>query len=359
VIQRLSPNAGQKIREASREISGVNETVASGLSLPLSRPWLLVVPVLMDLLLWLGVQIPITRLVMPIASEMEAIGGENGELAADQLRQLGDTFRLNDVLASLLPSVFAGLTRDNLFNVMMSTFTPGLTGGIDRTELASTWEALAGDWRDPGSVLPIFGLGFLFFLISTLLTVSWRVPLALAVVERSMRPAEVARYVLRAWLRFLGLIGLLIVAGVVVMTPMLIVTGVLLLLQVNLAALVSLFLVMLGSLVAIYTRFVLESIVINDIGPVRALRRSAQLAQHFFGPTVRFSIAVMLLAVGTLRLWDTLVPSPPGLPLAILLNSFIGTGIAIASMMFYYDRDRIIQQFVPLTQAPEHSSPPL
>lgn len=359
MIQRLSPDAGQKIREASQAISGVNETVASGLSLPLSRPWLLVVPALMDMFLWFGMQIPITRLVIPLASEMESIGGENGELAADQMRQLGETFRLNDVLGSLLPSVFSGLSRDNLFNVMMSTFTPGLTAGIDRRELAGTWESLAGNVRDPGSVWPIFGLGLLFFLFSTLLTISWRVPLALAVVERSMRPTEVARYVFRAWVRFLGLIGLLVVAGICVVTPMLIVAGVLLLLQVNLAALISLFLVMLGSLAAIYTRFVLESIVVNDIGPLRALRRSARLAQHFFGPTVRFSIAVMLIAVGTLRLWDTLVPSPPGLPLAILVNSFIGTGIAIASMMFYYDRDRIIQQFVPITPSPDHSTPPL
>lgn len=349
MIQRLSPNAGKKIREASREISGVNETVASGLSVPFSRPWLLILPIALDLLLWFGMQVPITRLINPLVSEMESIGGENGELASEQLELIGETFRLNDVMGSLLPSVFAGLSRDNLFNIMMATFTPGLTSGIDRREMAETWTSISGSLQDPGSILAIVGLGLGFFLISTLLTVVWRVPLALSVVGRPMAPGDVLVYTLRAWVRFLGLIGLLFVAGVVIVTPMMIVAGILLLLQVNLAALISLFLVMLGSLVAIYTRFVLEAIVVNDIGPVKALKESARLAQHFFGPTVRFSLAVMLIGVGALRLWDTMIASPPGLPIAILINSFLGTGVAIASMMFFHDRDRIIRKFAPAT----------
>ncbi|MDQ4044431.1 MAG: hypothetical protein M3173_03160, partial [Chloroflexota bacterium] len=298
-------------------------------------------------------------LITPLAEEMEAIDGENGELVAQQLREVGETFWLNDIMGSLLPSVFAGLSRDNLFNVMMAALTPGLADGVERRDLADTWQVAIGAVRDPGSIWSIFGLGMLFFLVSTLLTVGWRVPLALAVAERTMRPIEVTRYVARSWMRFLGLIGIMIIGALVVLAPIVIGAGVLLLMQVNLAALISLFLVMLGSLVAIYTRFVLESIVINDIGPLRALRRSARLAQHFFGPTVRFSIAVMLIAVGALQLWETMVPSLPGLPIAILVNSFLGTGVAIATMMFYYDRDRIIQKFAAAPGSTEHHRTPL
>jgi hypothetical protein len=347
VNRRLSPQAGRKIRDASREISGVNETVASGLSLPLSRPWLLVVPILLDLLLWFGVQIPITRLTAPLADEMLQRGGENGEVAAEQIRLIGDTFWLNDVVGSMLPSVFSGLSHDNLFNLMVATFAPGLAEGIDRRDLASVWMNALGDVSDPGSIGGIIGLGLIFFLVSTFLTVSWHVPLALSVVHRSMAPVDVVRLVIRSWFRFVALIAMLTVFGMVVIIPVIIVAGVLLLMQINLAALVSIFMIMLGSLIAIYTRFVLESIVINDIGPLSALKRSAMISQTFFGPTVRFSIAVMLIATGALRLWDTMIPSPPGLPVAIILNSFLGTGIAIASLMFYHDRDRLIQKFAP------------
>ena len=112
-------------------------------------------------------------------------------------------------------------------------------------------------------------------------------------------------------------------------------------------------------LVAVYSRFVLESIIVNDVGPIRALRRSAIFSQTFFGPTVRFSLVAALVASGALRLWDTMIPSPPGLPVAIVLNSFLGTGIAIASMMFYYDRDRLIQRFAPAPSSTEHSRTPL
>ena len=359
MIGRLSPQAGRNIREASRDISGVNETMASGLSLPLSRPWLLVVPLLLDLFLWLGIQVPITRLTDPLGREMLARGGENGELAADQIHTLGEAFRLNDVIGSMLPSVFGGLSRDNLFNLMWATFAPALSSGIDRRDLADVWSRALGDIADPGSIGGIIGLAVVFFLASTLLTVAWRVPLALAMADRKLPATGVARYIVRAWIRFVSLIALVGIAGAIILVPVLLVAGLLLLVQVDLAALVSIFLVMLASVVAIYARFVLESIIVNDVGPITALKRSATFSQTFFGPTVRFSLAAALLASGALRLWDTVIDSPPGLPVAIVVNSFVGTGIAIASMMFYYDRDRLIQKFAPVRSTNDQPQTPL
>lgn len=359
MIGRLSPKAGQNIREASREISGVNETVASGLSLPLSRPLLVVVPVLLDVFLWLGVQVPITRLTDPLGREMLDRGGENGELAAEQIRLLGESFRLNDVIGSMLPSVFAGLTRDNLFNLLWSIFAPALSSGIDRDDLADVWHRALGGIADPGSIAGILGLFVVFFLVSTLLTVAWRVPLAFAMSGRKLAAVDVLRHIVRSWVRFVALIALIGIAGAMLLVPTLLVAGVLLLVQVDLAALVSIFLVMLGSIVAIYARFVLEAIIVNDIGPISALKRSATFSHTFFGPTVRFSLAAALLASGALRLWDTLIDSPPGLPVAIAVNSFLGTGIAIASMMFYYDRDRLIQKFAPVQTRTDNSQQPL
>lgn len=360
MIGRLSPQAGRKIREASREISGVNETVASGLSLPLSRPWLLATPIVLDMLLWLGMQIPITRITGPLADEMTARGGENGDIAAEQLTALGETFRLNDVIGSLLPSVFAGISRDNVFNAFMALFAPGLTGGIDRERLTDGWADATGPLTDPGSVAGIIGLGLLFFLGSTLLTVSWRVPLALSVTNRSLPPMATLRLIVRAWVRFVAVIALLGTAAGVVLIPLLLVAGILLLLQGGLGALMSIFIVMAGSIVAVYARFVLESIIVDDVGPIDALRRSALIAQTFFGPTVRFSIVAIMIATGALRLWDVLIESPPGLPIAIIVNSFIGTGIAVASMMFYHDRHRLIRRFAPAQPTHhDHSHPPL
>lgn len=349
MIRRLSPQVGQKIREASREISGVNETVASGLSLPLSRPWLLAVPILLDVMLWIGIQVPITRITNPLSDWMAREGGEDGELVADQLNAIGETFRLNDVIGSMLPSVFSGLSRENLFNIMISVYVPGLSGGIDRNDLASIWSSLIGNTVDPGGILPIIGLGLLFFVVSTLLTVGWRVPIAMSVVQITMTPGKTVAYILRAWIRFVGFIALLGIVAMIAIVPLILVTGIMLLAGLDVRAILSLLIVMAASLIAIYARFVLESIILNDIGPLRALKRSAMVAQMFFGATVRFAIAVVLIAAGALRLWDIMVSAPPGLPVAIIVNSFLGTGLAVASMMFYYDRDRLIEKFSPVS----------
>lgn len=357
--RRLSSAANQKLREASREISGVNETVASGLSFPLSRPWLLVVPILLDLFLWIGIQIPITRITTPLAEVMIEQGGDNGELAADQLALLGETARVNDLIGSMIPSIFSGLSRENLFSVVTAIFAPGLTGGINRGELTSPWEDLGvGAW-DPGSIAGILGLGVLFILVASLLAVTWRVPLALAVTQRRLSTARVIAYIMRSWMRFLALIGLIVLVACVLFVPLVLAAGVLLVLGLNMAALIALFLVMVGSLVAIYARFVLESIIVDDIGPLRALKRSALITQTFFGPSVRFSIATVLLASGALRLWDVMITSPPGLPIAIVFNSFLGTGLAVASMMFYYDRNLLLKKFAPSSSTASVPQTPL
>lgn len=337
----------------------MNETVASGLSLPLSRPSLLIIPIALDLLLWLGMQIPITRITDPLADEVLARGGDDGDLAAEQITAIGETFRLNDVIGSLLPSVFSGLSRDNLFNLMLSAFAPGLTGGIDRGDMANVWADATGSMADPGSIPGILGLGVVFFLVSTLLTVAWRVPLAMSVIQRPMRPIEMMKLVIRSWVRFVAVIALIGFASAAILIPLMLFAGILLLMQVNLGALVSIFIVMAGTVAAVYARFVLESIIVNDVGPIDALRRSALMAQTFFGPTVRFSIVAIMLATGALRLWDAMIETPPGLPVAIVVNSFIGTGMAIATLMFYHDRDRLIRRYAPGSPKPDHSQTPL
>lgn len=310
-------------------------------------------------MLWLGIQIPITRITRPLADLMVDQGGENGEIAADQLTGVGETSRLNDLLGSMIPSVFSGLSQENLFNVISNIFAPSLTDGIDRRELASVWLNVGMEMRDPGSILGLLGLGCLFVVIASLVSVSWRVPLALAVTRRQLSTGAVMTYILRAWIRFIAFIGLTVFAACMLVVPLVLIAGILLILGLNLAALVALFLVMSGSLVAIYARFVLESIILDDIGPLRALKRSALVVQAFFSPMVRFSVATVLLATGALRLWDVLISSPPGLPVAIVANSFLGTGLAIASMMFFYDRNLLLQKFAPQGGTTPVPEPPL
>lgn len=312
---------------------------------------------MLDIFLWIGVQIPITRMTTPLAEMMIDEGGVNGELAADQLSIVGESARLNDVIGSMLPSVFAGLSRDNLFGLMAATFAPRLASGIDRSELPDVWMSLVGDVADPGSITSLLGLALVFVLVSSFLTVGWRIPLAMTVISRRMTAQGVLVYTLRAWIRFLAVLALMFTVAMLTVIPLVIVAGILLLAGLDLAALVSIVVVMIGTLVALYTRFVLESIVISDIGPLTALKRSARLAQTFFGPTVRLSLVGIVVGSGALRLWDVLVTSPPGLVVAIIVNSFLGTGMALATMMFYYDRDRLIQKFSPIpgSHGPSHS----
>jgi hypothetical protein len=38
--------------------------------------------------------------------------------------------------------------------------------------------------------------------------------------------------------------------------------------------------------------------------------------------------------------WDVLIENPPGIVIALVANAFLGTGLSIASMMFFQERFR-------------------
>ena len=57
------------------EVSGVLETIASGISMVLARPWLMLIPLAADLWAWLGTQVSGT----PLITGMQRLMIEQGE----------------------------------------------------------------------------------------------------------------------------------------------------------------------------------------------------------------------------------------------------------------------------------------
>ncbi len=322
-------------------VSGVLETLAAGFSLVLARPYLFILPLLVDLWAWLGVQIYPTALIEPLQELMTDQGGGNGPAAAEELGRVGESLRVNDAIASLTPSIFSGLSNETLQGSMLSGLAPALTGGVDRTRMYDDWGQGLGQSVTPANWYGVVGLGILLFVGATLLIALFKVPIANAVRGGGLAPRDFLKDVAFGWFRVVALVGIVLAGIMVIGIPAIIAAQLLTLVGINLIALLSLAIFVVGSIGALYTFFVLDAMFIYRVGPVRAAKMSYAVARINFAQSWRFAAASLLIATGLLHVWSVIVENPPGIVIALLFNAVLGTGLSIASMMFFHDRARL------------------
>ena len=327
----------------AKPVAGVLPTIADGLSMVLARPRLMLLPLIVDLLLWLVVQTSIDPLVDRLARFFATSGAADGAEAARTLRELGDHVRVSDALGVFVPSVFCGLPLDTLLNGLVLLLAPGLAAGVDRETMYGSWgDGVFGVWT-PDSAVVVAGLGLLFLAAGSLILVAFRVPLARTVRGDTSPFRQAVRETALAWVRFLGYVVLLIAAAGALLVPIFFASLVFLILGFNLVFVVTMALFIFGGMASVYTLFVLDAILLHRIGPLQAVSMSMTVARTYFGQTARFAATSLLLATGALQVWSVIVENVPGIAIALVANAFLGTGLSLASMLFYSDRFRLMK----------------
>jgi hypothetical protein len=319
-------------------LSGVVQTIAEGLSMVVQRPRLMLLPLIVDLVLWLVVQTSIQPLADGVARFLTTSGAEDGAEAARTLRSMGEHVRTSDALSVFIPSIFSGLPLDSLMNALVFLLAPGVAFGIDRDAMYGAWEdGVFGVWT-PDSAAVVAGICLLCLVVGSLILVAFRVPLARAIRGDSSPIRHAARETAMAWLRFLGYLALLAAAGGALLIPIFFASLVFIILGFNLVFVLTMALFIFGGMASVYTLFVLDAILLHRIGPVQAVSMSMSVARNYFGQTARFAATSLLLATGALQVWSVIVENVPGIAIALVANAFLGTGLSLASMLFYSDR---------------------
>lgn len=344
----LNRQSAIKSRNAvPQEVSGVLETIAAGLSLVLARPWLIAVPLIIDLVTWLGIQIS----AQPLISSMERLlleqGGASGPQAAEEIARIGENMRVNDVLGSLIPSIFSGLPNDTLLASLLGVLVPAISQGVDRSNLYSAWSGGFGGDMLPGSAGAVIGWAILFFIAATFVLAIFKAPIAQAVRGGESDLGRLVKDMLAGWFHILALIGLVIAGLAILFVPLLVAALVVALLGINLMALLSLAIFVFGTIGALYAYFLLDAMFIYRVGPIRAARMSYSVAKLNFAQAWRFAATCILIFSGLLQVWNLLIENPPGLIISLVLNAAIGTGLSVASMMFFHDRARLPRPALP------------
>lgn len=297
---------------------GVIDAIAEGCFAVARRPYVLILPVALDLFAWLGARLTATPLLEALLGAAQR-GGAVDQGALDLLRST---------------------ERDaNLFSLLalgINTLTPAVTPG----QIARPWPQGVidlGAW--PWVVLSALALALLgVFCLACYL----------AVVAQVVRdePFSLRRIVRRApvySLRLLGL-GAVIVGGLLLMgLPVLFLAGLLTLAGASAGPLLTLLFIPLVWLYC-YLALAPEAIVMSDAGPLQAIKLSVRVVRRNFWPVLRLLAATLLILQGFPVLWQLLARQVAGVPLAIVGNAFLATGMTAAGMAFYRERLAALDQ---------------
>ena len=305
------PGSQTKTEERPKVI----DIIAEGLSLVLVRPWLLSVPILLDLFYWVGIKIEPNAL---IDSLIRIVNDSKVENSAE-------------VVKSLEEMTSADISQ------MIGFFSPTMLNQAPRDEIYQLVDRMVWTPSSAGLVL-IVALGL--FLVSALVAMAYGVPIGDAVLGRKRGLKQLARAIASAWGKFLLLIGLLIGGAIGVAVPLLIVAAIAGVGGVDLVPLYTTFAAFAVIFGIFLTPFVLDAIALIGAGPLDAIRFSLAIFRANKLQSIGLVLALLLIVLGLPPIARPLLSELPGVIIAVCAYALLVTGFIAASMLFFVDRMR-------------------
>jgi hypothetical protein len=297
------------------------EALSGGFELILQNPWIVLLPVVLDLWVWQGPQITLKplfdRLITFLQTNIAPTPGispemaQNTDLVVTALKSAGESFNLFGVIATGLPTLFwieppmigsaravvlilsdgvvllAWLGLLTLLALFLTALFMELIGRVVRKE------------TDAKTFLPRLAVGFgTTTLLAILLfgaTVGLALPLSLGVTLVSLFNQGIASLIL--------LVGMLIVLWA-----------------------------------TLYLAFVLPSIFVSRSNAWQAILNSISIFRFDFWSAMGIVMLTYLIRWGFAFVWELFLDNPGGILFVVIANAFLGSGLTAAMMVFYADR---------------------
>ncbi|HEY8597838.1 MAG TPA: hypothetical protein VIL85_05365 [Thermomicrobiales bacterium] len=306
---------------------GVIDAIADGCFAVARRPLVLVPVVALDLLYWLGGRLtaaPFTAGIIRLLelAPQQSPGGPDPAETIATLRLLGQETDLFGLLTLGQHPLLLQLTVEQVAR-------PWGVGIID-----------VGNWGIVlllAVVLTVLGILLLAVSLSLLAPLARQEPFSFVAVLRQVP---------RCWLRLLGLCAVIVAGFGLLLLPLLILATIMTLLGLS-TALLGVLLTVPLLVLYVYLALAPEAIAVSDVGPLRAIKLSIGVVRRNFWPTSGLIAAIVLLNNGLPYGWALLTQQAAGVPLAIVGNGFIATGLMAAAMFFYRERLSALETSIP------------
>ena len=310
------------------------DSISTGYRFVIQRPGLLLLPLLLDALLWVLPRWSISPLLARLADFYTGLA-DDPQLAEGSPFDLTQMSELLEVVGQT-SNLAQFLVNSLLYHVpsLLATL-PGLKGTHPSVEVDSIGAA--------GMLSLLFGLAGLLIGATYMNLLAQNLPIGEA--QKALSINILAGRIVRHWLRTIGFLVFVTLGLMMIYIPGVIGVTVLALIS---PVLGSGALFLFGGLIVVvllYLYFVTTALVLDDLAIGHAVRRSIHLVRKNFWHTLGFVLLTTLISTGMGLLfrqvtqWHTL-----GVAFATLGNTFIGTGLAMSLLVFYRTRILAMQQ---------------
>jgi hypothetical protein len=289
----------------------------------LTYPLIMTLPILLDAYFWLGWRLTPAPLTAPIQRWIAENNGDDAKSTVDAVDHLGRS-DMTTLTAQFVPALLPGIKREKVYELWMR---PSL-------DLQHWWIVC----------LVLAGL----VVLAAGLFAAYYVPLADVAIGRSRPLRRVPGAIARTWLRFLGMMVLVLGLFLLVLGPLAVLWGLSEVVGLGLGAILLPVMIFVGLAMGLFLIFTPEAIVVADVGPFRAMYYSVNVVRRNTGQTIGLTAASLIISLGLGEIWQRLASTPPGLLTAVVANAFFAGGIAMAGMIFFNNRLRQLPPAQPV-----------
>jgi hypothetical protein len=307
-------------QEKQATLPGVFSTLAAGFEMTTRYLWLMIIPALLDLFLWIGPRLSFRPLIESLAAQMPVQGmpvdmGAMLDLYATRLNH----FTYLSVSLVGVPTLMNGLTPEK---------APVQALVIER--------AGYGEW---------FGYLLLFTVAGLLLAAAYYSLIAYAMRRAGasaagapVPPLRLGRRTIRTWGRLLGLSALFLAFVLVITFPVALLAGFVSLLSQTLATLVLMGALVLIIWLVMFFSYTPQGMTLNPSGFMTAMVESVRL----FRANLPASLGLLFIITLVRRLLElVLLTADSGTwvtGINLLAHAYICTALIMALFIFYRDR---------------------
>ncbi|MBM2809549.1 MAG: conserved rane protein of unknown function [Chloroflexi bacterium] len=303
---------------------GLIDTLQAGFNTVNRNAWLLLLPLAIDIFLWLGPQVSMggaldswLRAAVPPPgsdSSLVQIFEQNRRSSLETLQQGDGISRFN--LLSLIAMPILGIPSFRFGLPGEGTLLPA--GSLGSAAAVSAGVLIAG-------------------LIATAMFYGL---MAQAVRDGGARPRTFIDDAGRLCVAVAGLYGLIIVLTIAIGVPLYFLLVVASAAAPPAAAIVGPLFVGFLLWGLLYLFFTTEALFIGRVSPILAMQQSIVVVRGYFWPTLGFIALYLVISIGMATLWQEIARNLRGVGtiVAIVGHIYISSGLAAASMTYYRER---------------------
>jgi hypothetical protein len=306
---------------------GIIAALVTGFETVNARLELILLPLALDLFLWLGPHLSVQRLLPPIQDTMRAMVGPAGADPATRRN-----------LETLLAALDAYGATFNVFSIL-STAPLGVPSLLAGRSPMAVPGGLPLVWSLESVALYLL-LAATFVLVGLLLGALYFGGIAQQVRDRRVNWLQLLRQVWGDWARLTALGALALAALALLGLPVVLATGVATLFSPLVGGLVWLAGITVILWVLFYGGFALHAMLLTRRGLFAALWDSARLVQINLPHAAGLFVLVVLINVGLGLVWSIPRPNSWLMLLGVGGHALISTALVAATFVFYQDRYR-------------------